>query len=225
MADFKLFYPILLRKEGGYANDPDDKGGETYKGVARNIHPKLALWQLVDAHVKLAGGKSRVRNNTRFIDPILDKMIHDFYVKNFWLNAGFQHIKNQSLANILADWKVNGGFNGKLVKELQTVIGAGADGNWGRNSSEALNKFAKNNQRTQEIFLRIKALRERSYRASSTWWKHGEGWMSRLNSFSLSFNKSNTWKIASVVLLGCAGGYYIYNKQQNESKYKRIQRA
>jgi lysozyme family protein len=38
MADFKQAYQLVLQNEGGYVNDPNDPGGETYKGVARNIY-------------------------------------------------------------------------------------------------------------------------------------------------------------------------------------------
>ena len=35
MADFRLAYKKIEAAEGGYVNDPDDKGGETYKGISR----------------------------------------------------------------------------------------------------------------------------------------------------------------------------------------------
>ena len=31
----------LLKKEGGYVNDPDDKGGQTYRGISRKYNPVL----------------------------------------------------------------------------------------------------------------------------------------------------------------------------------------
>jgi len=38
MAKFNLAFSKMLFHEGGYVNDPDDLGGETYKGIARNSH-------------------------------------------------------------------------------------------------------------------------------------------------------------------------------------------
>lgn len=35
MAKFEHALQLLLQHEGGYVNDPDDQGGETYKGIAR----------------------------------------------------------------------------------------------------------------------------------------------------------------------------------------------
>ena len=40
MADFKIAFEKVLEQEGGYVNDVNDPGGETYKGVARSIHSK-----------------------------------------------------------------------------------------------------------------------------------------------------------------------------------------
>ncbi|MBC7912857.1 MAG: hypothetical protein H7Y07_01930, partial [Pyrinomonadaceae bacterium] len=48
MANFDLAYKITMHNEGGYANDPQDNGGETWKGVARNFCPKWAGWVIVD---------------------------------------------------------------------------------------------------------------------------------------------------------------------------------
>lgn len=39
----------ILEEEGGYVNDPDDQGGETYCGIARKHHPGWPGWQTVDA--------------------------------------------------------------------------------------------------------------------------------------------------------------------------------
>ena len=41
MADVKKFLPFVLRWEGGYVNDPADRGGATNKGVT------IATWKRV----------------------------------------------------------------------------------------------------------------------------------------------------------------------------------
>ena len=48
MADFNQAFQLVIAHEGGYVNDPDDPGGETYKGVARKIHSKWEGWQNID---------------------------------------------------------------------------------------------------------------------------------------------------------------------------------
>lgn len=38
MAEFNIAFQKTLTHEGGYVNDPEDSGGETYKGISRNNH-------------------------------------------------------------------------------------------------------------------------------------------------------------------------------------------
>ena len=48
MADFQEAYDILYTHEGDYANDPDDYGGETYKGVSRRYQTTWKGWTIID---------------------------------------------------------------------------------------------------------------------------------------------------------------------------------
>ena len=50
MADFRTAYYLTMGHEGGYNNDPDDVGGETYKGIARNYHASWEGWKIVDMY-------------------------------------------------------------------------------------------------------------------------------------------------------------------------------
>lgn len=47
----------VLHWEGGFANDPHDRGGMTIFGIARKYNPNLQLWKDVDILYK-AGGRS-----------------------------------------------------------------------------------------------------------------------------------------------------------------------
>lgn len=49
MADFDSAYAPLKQLEGGWCHNPDDKGGETYAGIARNFFPAWPGWAVVDA--------------------------------------------------------------------------------------------------------------------------------------------------------------------------------
>ena len=37
MANYDQAFQLILQNEGGYVNDPDDPGSETYKGIARKM--------------------------------------------------------------------------------------------------------------------------------------------------------------------------------------------
>ena len=47
MANFNQAFKKVMSAEGGYVNDPDDPGGETYKGVARKMNPRWSGWAIV----------------------------------------------------------------------------------------------------------------------------------------------------------------------------------
>lgn len=55
MADFKKALEMVLKHEGGYVCDPSDPGGETYKGVARNMHSGWTGWMEIDLAKKEPG--------------------------------------------------------------------------------------------------------------------------------------------------------------------------
>lgn len=199
MASFDIYYKRLAKDEGGYANDPDDNGGETYKGVARKSNPTWEGWPRVDAHVKAAGGV--VKNNTYFNDPTLDAMVYNLFLNKYWLSAGFNLINNQSLAEVLADWKINGGLYGERIKPIQKMIGTTVDGVWGKMSSQAVNTYATTASKAKILFDTIVSIREAQYRAHSDFWKFGTGWLKRLSGFRLDFNKSNAYVFGGVALL------------------------
>ncbi len=49
MAKFIDAYKKVLNNEGIYSNDPDDAGGETYKGISRKANPNWDGWISIDA--------------------------------------------------------------------------------------------------------------------------------------------------------------------------------
>ena len=44
MANFKIAHEKTAANEGGYANNHADVGKETYRGIARKLHPKWQGW-------------------------------------------------------------------------------------------------------------------------------------------------------------------------------------
>ena len=44
MADFNLAYAPVAKWEGGWTHDSGDKGGETFRGCARNFFGRLGVF-------------------------------------------------------------------------------------------------------------------------------------------------------------------------------------
>ena len=47
--NFPRCLEFVLKREGGFVNDPVDNGGMTYKGVCRKYYPNLIMWNIVDS--------------------------------------------------------------------------------------------------------------------------------------------------------------------------------
>lgn len=76
MAKFNLAFSKMLSHEGGYINDPDDLGGETYKGIARNSHGAWSGWTLIDQF------KSKPNFlHSLDINPKFQNLVEQFYFK------------------------------------------------------------------------------------------------------------------------------------------------
>jgi len=110
MADFQRALEKTLRFEGGYVNDPEDRGGETYFGISRKSHPDWRGWMILD---EIGPG----------IGLPLEMAVEDFYRKEFWEPQLCNEIHDglQEVAEYLFDCRVNHGARGMrpVVKALQ----------------------------------------------------------------------------------------------------------
>lgn len=135
MADFKLAYAKVLKNEGGYVNDLQDPGGETYKGVARKIHSKWDGWQIIDVLKQ----QSNFPNNLDDNQEVQDK-IEFLYQVNYWDKLKGDDINSQLVAESIFDFGVNAG-TGTSASLAQMVVGAGVDGVIGKESISKINAF------------------------------------------------------------------------------------
>ena len=114
MADFKIAYKKTGGFEGGWNHVKGDRGGETYKGIARNFFPRWAGWKIVDS-------KKPLKNNAIIKDEMLDTLVLQFYKTEFWDVLGGDKIEDQSIANTLYDFGVNAG-QGRSIKNMQQAL-------------------------------------------------------------------------------------------------------
>ena len=110
-----------MNHEGGYANDPDDSGGETYKGIARKFHPKWAGWIKIDEQKKYTPAQGAALNAQLKENFILQDEVKDFYKQEFWVKAGCDKISSGIVRCELFDSSVNCGIR-QAVKFLQRAV-------------------------------------------------------------------------------------------------------
>jgi len=102
-ADFETGFHVSAQNEGGYVNDPNDMGGETYRGIARNYNSKWEGWRLIDAYKAKNGAPKK-----GFTSPEWDKYAFGFYKKNFWDPVKLDQVNDQATANQIYDHTLSG---------------------------------------------------------------------------------------------------------------------
>jgi lysozyme family protein len=117
MAEFKTAFQKMLIHEGGYVNDPDDQGGETYKGISRTMHKNWSGWGIIDKFKNKFGFPA-----TLDMSAELQNQIELFYRTNFWSPLNADHISNQSIADSIFDFSVNAGVI-TSVRLAQSIVG------------------------------------------------------------------------------------------------------
>lgn len=153
MADFLTSFNISMKAEGGYANNPLDNGGETYKGVARKFNPQWSGWQIIDtvkathpANLNAALGQNAG----------LQTAIQLFYENNYWNPNSTGAINDQQIANQVFDTAVNCGTG--TAKFLQQAAGVTVDRVIGPGTLQAVNSAD-----AQMLYDKFIALRKQYY--------------------------------------------------------------
>lgn len=117
--DFKRVFDKTMGHEGGYVNDPDDPGGETYQGITRRDYSDWPGWEIIDA---------RKRQGEDFAQRLsfseeLQATVRDFYREHFWSPLKCGQMGSETVAAEVFDTAVNMG-SGTAVKFLQQALNA-----------------------------------------------------------------------------------------------------
>jgi len=116
MADFIEAFEKTMGHEGTYAKDPDDTGGETYKGISRRYNPEWKGWVIIDK-VKSHAKFPRILNSL----PDLQDEVKSFYKQYYWDINKLDRFESQVIAEELFDTGVNMGRN-RAAKFLQESL-------------------------------------------------------------------------------------------------------
>jgi lysozyme family protein len=116
MADFTTAYNLTMGVEGGYANNPNDHGGQTWKGIAQKMHPEWTGWAIIELAKSQPDFPSCLKKNND-----LERMVRAFYKEQFWNCLGLDQVNDQKIANELFDTSVNCG-QGTAAMILQRAL-------------------------------------------------------------------------------------------------------
>lgn len=127
MATFNDAFKKLTIAEGGYVNDSDDSGGETYRGVSRRYNPTWKGWDIVDNYKKRHRGVSL--NNKLNADNELQKLVADLYKTNYWDIFELDDVPSQAVAYQMFDTCVNCGQYA-AIKIAESCLNRPITGRW-----------------------------------------------------------------------------------------------
>lgn len=168
MAKAELLKPFILRWEGGFVDDPLDRGGATNKGITigtfRNFYGK-------DATVE------QLKNITD------EQWLHIFKC-GYWDKWKADDIENQSIANIVVDWAWGSGA-ATSIKQVQKILGVAVDGIVGDDTLTAINIAGQ-----RSLFVKIHNRRiefvENIVKRDPSQARFLKGWKNRINSLTFS---------------------------------------
>ena len=167
MAKVELFIPFILRWEGGFVDDPDDRGGATNKGIT------IATYRFYCCQ------RGYATTTVADLKNISDAEWADVLKSLYWDKWQGDKIVNQSIVNILVDWIWASGPYG--IKIPQKILGVPIDGIVGPKTIAAINSYPDQ----KELFDKIKQERidfiERIVTNRPTNKKFKRGWLNRLN--------------------------------------------
>lgn len=170
MANFDISIKFILTHEGGFSNNPNDKGGATNYGISQAF---------------LRSINSPIKPSEVTID-MARALYHDY----FWTPLRLNELKCQTVATFVFDTAVNCG-NTKAVEILQEAIyqqkPIEIDGIIGRQTIKACNDITSCERNEMFLIDCLKSLRKSYYmkivKRTPEQRTFIKGWFNRVNDF------------------------------------------
>lgn len=98
---------VILRHEGGYVNDPDDKGGETNMGIT------------IDTWKTFAPGDLNIPATSKTLKEMTMQQAETIYYNHYWKPKGFCKLENTKIALMIYDWTIT---SGRAIKQIRKLL-------------------------------------------------------------------------------------------------------
>ena len=175
----KQLINLILKGEGGYANDSADRGKETYCGIASAFFPNWKGWKILKKYKPLK------YNQVITTDAELVELVLEFYEEEFYNKLKIENIDYILLAGHVLDHSVNAGIkNGVklLQKAINIVYGVNisVDGIIGNTTLSYVNGN-KTKELAQEYINQRKQYYNSIVKKNSSLQKFLKGWLKRID--------------------------------------------
>ncbi|GAA4839603.1 glycoside hydrolase family 108 protein [Algivirga pacifica] len=205
MTTFEYIFNKTMSHEGYYANVSQDRGGETYRGIARKYWPNWEGWTIVDQEKRSKGGS--LPHNYKIVDATLDKLVLAFFKQHYWEKPLFHKVRDKQLAGLLFDFYVNS--RSSAVKIIQRTLNEHfgqslkVDGIMGNNTLSAINAV-NGRMLFNQLVEERKAFYQRIVDRNPSQSIFLKGWLARAQSFA--------YQSISGILLVAAGALFYWMK-------------
>jgi len=164
---FDTCLTITLKWEGGYSNDPHDKGGPTQWGIIQTVYD---------------GYRDRIGAPKQSVKKLTKDEMRAIYKRNYWDAVRGDDLANISpaLALVVWDFGVNSGVS-RAIKYLQKCLGVVVDGHLGEATLSACRRTD-----VKMLIAKYQADRLAFLKQIKTFWRFGKGWTRRVEGISKS---------------------------------------
>lgn len=143
MAKFDIEFQKIVFVEGGYVNDPDDAGGETYLGISRKANPNWGGWRIIDKIKKEGKFTNKSLTDRLKKDKSLTTSAKLLYKEKYWDVMELDDIPSQDIAHQLFDTGVNMGV-ASAIRIAQQIIGMTVTGKFNDELKYNLMQYGNN---------------------------------------------------------------------------------
>lgn len=186
--DFAKFFPNVIKVEGHtFVQVAFDRGGATKLGIT--FQTFIMFCNLPKVPVQCDKNKdSRLTASDMFFLKLED--VKPIYKNHYWDVVKADSIKNQALAEFIADFVVNSGGSGRSIRLLQKVIGTKADGHFGTKTVAKINS-----QNPLKLFNKLYKFRRNYYyslaRVRPSQKRFLNGWFNRISNLKNIYKNEN----------------------------------
>jgi lysozyme family protein len=188
-----VYYNYTKGFEGGYANDPLDSGGETFRGISRVSNPKWPGWKMIDAAKRKVGSTAKAIDKYFADDSEIDKLVVQIFKLNYWHPLDGTPELPDLVKQKVFDTFVNMGLP-NAIKILQRALNAlgeqlKIDGKLGPLSRKAAlgyqeDMILKQYSRYQTIYYESLIAKKPKYAKFRAAWMRRAAWIPKLNTKS-----------------------------------------